>query len=79
MNDVHLGRRRGTVDVMLAREVEVKLEKLVDIIADRDLAGVARRSDQDVVASVSNDCVAGNVIDVDRLAWGGLFRHYIDG
>jgi hypothetical protein len=46
----------------------VKLEKFVNLAADRDLAGVARRSDQDVVASVPDGGVAGKVIDVDRLA-----------
>jgi hypothetical protein len=80
MNDVHLGRRSCTVQLMLTRDVEVKLEKLVDIATDRDLAsGVVRRSDQDVVASVPDGSVAGNVINVDRLAQRGLLRHHIDG
>ncbi len=69
MNDMHLGHRRDAGDAMFAREVEVKVEKLVFLSADLDLAGVLlRRRDLDVVAGVPDGGVAGFVGDSDRVA-----------
>ena len=81
MDNVHLGWLLNALDIMFARDVEVKLDKLVvvAVVADRDLAGVARWRDLDVVASVPDGGFTRDVLDADQRSWLGRQLRQING